>query len=286
MLGALIIDDKGETLPLGAPRLRELLLCPQPDFDVITYVVRHLGYVLLRRQARLVRAEMRPALVKPATLIGLYYHLLDLRPERILLSRLTADGASHELFDDMAEFAATIERSIDDEGLRRHRPAYALSQRPLQHLERPRHTRLAQLVAVWRELRGNLPRDLLPILREYGLGPRAALLRNPEGTNRLVYEHVGSGYSFLGDACLPLLLIGADIEMLPDRDFGGWVSDAYYRCLGDAQPRLETVSAVMQRTDGQQVWSYYDRVLLPWRASGGRRYVLGASEVRRRAIAA
>ena len=131
MLGALIIDDKGETWPLGAPRLREVLLSPQADFDVITYVVRNLGYVLLRRQARLVRAEMRPALVKPATLIGLYYHLLDLRPERILLSRLTADGASHELFDDMAEFAATIERSIDDEGLRRHRPAYALSQRPV-----------------------------------------------------------------------------------------------------------------------------------------------------------
>jgi hypothetical protein len=286
MLGALVIDDKGETSPLGAARLRELMQCTQPDFDVIAYAVRNLGFVLLRRQGRVVRAEMRPALVKPATLIGLYYNLLDLRPERILLSRLTAEGATHELFDDMAEFAATIERSIDDEGIQRHRPAYAISQRPLQQLGRPRHTRLAQIVTMWRAKRGRLPADLVQQLRHYGLSGRVALLRNPPGTGRLVYDHIGSGYSFLDHACLPLMMIGADIEMLPDRDFGDWVADAYYRCLNDEKARLETISAVMRRSDGQRLWSYYDRVLLPWQADDGTRYVLGLSEVRRSTLAA
>jgi hypothetical protein len=240
----------------------------------------------LRRQGRMVRVEMRPALVKPATLIGLYYNLLDVRPERILLSCVTTDGASHELFDDMAELAATIERSIDDEGMRRHRPPYALSQRPLQQLGRPRHARLGQIVALWGARRGDLPDDLVPQLRRHGLSARIALLRNPAATGRLVYDHLGSGYSFFGHACLPLMLVGADVEMLPDRDFGGWVAESYYRCLAEGAPRLETISAVLRRTDGQKLWSYYDRVLLPWRASDGTRYVLGLSEVRRRALAA
>jgi hypothetical protein len=286
MHSTVVIDDNGDMWPPSAPRLREVLMCPDPDFDVVTYAVRNLGFVLLRRQGRMVRAEMRPALVKPATLIGLYYVLVDLRPQQILLSRMMADGASHELFDDLSEFAATIERDIDDEGMQRHRPAFALSPRSLAQLARPRYARFSPIVGLWRNERGALPEDLVPQLVAYGLQGRASLLRNPGGTGRLVYEHVGSGYSFVSKACLPLLLVGQDIEMLPDRDYGESAARSYYECLREQEPRLETVSAVMQRTDGQRLWSYYDRVLLPWHDRAGTRYVLGLSEVRRRALAA
>lgn len=286
MRDALVIDDNGESWPLGAPRLRAVLMCPHPDVDVVAYAVRNLGFVLLRRQGGLVRAEMRPALVKPATLIGLYYMLLDFKPRQIVLSRLDAGGTAHELFDDISEFAATIERDIADEGLQRYRPDYALSQRSLTHLQRSRYTRFTPVVALWHATRGRLPAELLQLLRRCGMLGRASLARNPEGTGRLVYEHVGSGYSFVGNACTPLLLIGCDIEMLPDRSYGNWAVRSYYACLSDQAPRLETVSAVMGRDDGQRVWSYYDRVLLPWRDQDGTRFVLGVSEVRRRALAA
>jgi hypothetical protein len=286
MLGAMLIDDNGDSWPLGAPRLREMLMCPDPDFDVTAYAVHNLGYVLLRRQGRMVRAEMRPPLVKPATLIGLYYCLIDLNPNQILLSRLGTDASRHELFDDVSEFAATLERDIEDNGVQQHRPTYASSPRSLRHLERSRYARFAPIMHLWRAARGAMPSDLVPRLCRQGVQGRAALLRNPTGTGRLVYEHVGSGYTFVGNACLPLTLIGEDIEMLPDREYGGWVARSYYECLADEEPRLETVSAVMRRSDGQRLWSYYDRVLLPWRGRGGTRFVLGLSEVRRRMLAA
>jgi hypothetical protein len=248
--------------------------------------VRNLGYVLLRRQGQMVRAEMRPGLVKPATLIGVYYTLLDLKPQRILLSRLGTEAAAHEIFDDVSEFAATIERDIGDAGVQRHRPLYALSPRSLDRLERPRYARFAPILAQWRDGRGTMPRDLVASLKRDGLQARASLLRNPAGTGRLVYEHVGSGYAFVGAACLPLLLIGQDIEMIPDRDYGGFIARSYYECLCDGKPRLEAVSAVIRRSDGQRLWSYYDRVLLPLRTGGGTRFVLSLSEVRRRMLAA
>lgn len=286
MLGAMLIDDNGDCWPLGSPRLREILMCPDPDFDVADYAVRNLGYVLLRRQGRMVRAEMRPPLVKPVTLIGVYYSLIDLNPDQILLSRLNADESRHELFDDISEFAATLERDIEDDGVQRHRPTYALSSRSLRHLDRSRYARFAPIMQLWREVRGDMPSDLVPRLCRHGVQARAALVRNPNGTGRLVYEHVGSGYTFVGNACLPLTLIGEEIEMLPDREYGGWAARSYYECLADEAPRLETVSAVMRRSDGQRLWSYYDRVLLPWRGRGGTRFVLGLSEVRRRMLAA
>jgi hypothetical protein len=286
MLGAMVVDDNGEVWPVGAPRLRELAMCADPDVDVLAYAVRNLGYVLLRRQGRVVRAEMRTKLVKPATLIGLYYCLIDLNPQQILLSQLDDEGSRHEFFDDVSEFAATIERAIEDDGVRRHRPVYALSPRSLRQLERARYTRFAPVMRLWHAARGHIPGDLVHMLRRSGLQARAALLRNPAGTGRLVYEHVGSGYTFVDRACLPLMLIGQDIEMLPDRDYGGWAARSYYECLSDRQPRLETVSAVMRRSNGERLWSYYDRILLPWQAPDGERFVLGLSEVRRRMLAA
>jgi hypothetical protein len=285
MLGAMVIDDNGETWPVGAPGLREVLTsCPDADADadIVAYSVRKLGFVLLRPAGRMVRAEMHLPLVKPATLIALYYNLLDLKPEQIVLSRLGAEGTSHELFDDVSEFAATVERDIDDAGVQRHRPPYALVLRPLEHLDRARYARFAPVVALWGAARGRLPDDLIPFLRGYGLQGRAALLRCAPQSRLLVYEHVGSNHCFVAHACLPLLLIGRSAEMLPDRDYGFWATRSYYTCLAERKPRLETVSAVLERSDGQRLWTYHDRVILPWRAGDGARFILALSEDRRR----
>lgn len=284
MSGPIVIDDKGEVSPLGAAGLRRLVAGPTSERDAAAYAVCNLGYVLLHRRGRRVRAQMRPALVRPATLIGLYYVLLDLAPEQILLARLGAEGGTHEIFDDVAEFAATVERDID--GARRHHSTYALSMRSLRQLERPRYARFAPAAALWTAMRGALPIDLLAILRGFGLQGRVTLLRKPARTSRLVYEHVGTGYSFVGNACYTLTLIDKDVELLPDPDYGDRVAASYHASVAAGEPRLETVSAVILRSDGARMWSYYDRLILPWRTADGTSCALGLSEIRRRALAA
>jgi len=284
MPGAIVIDDKGEVSPLGPGRLHALVAGPASERDAAAYAVCNLGYVLLHWRGRRVRAQMRTALVRPATLIGLYYVLHDLAPEQILLARLGAEGGAHEIFDDVAEFAATIERDI--ESAHRHHSTYALSMRSLRQLERPRYARFAPAAALWTACRGALPIDLLVILRRFGLCGRATLLRKPAGSGRLLYEHVGTGYSFVGNACYTLTLIDKDVELLPDPDYGDRVAASYHASVSAGEPRLETVSAVILRSDGARIWSYYDRLILPWRTADGTSCVLGLSEIRRRALAA
>jgi hypothetical protein len=282
----MVIDDRGEVRPFGSAELRAYLPSATNDDEVAAYAVRHLGFVLVRHQGRRLRAAMRPALVKPATLIALYYCILDRRPEQIVLSRLEGEHGWHEVFDDLAEFAATVEHDVEDEGVRRHRPLYALSSRPIRHLDRPRYARFAPLLVIWSARRGRLPGDIPAEVRRVGLHVRASLLRNPISSGRLIFEHVGSGYSFFGDACLPLLLIGRDFETLPDRGLAEWAATSYHECLRDEKPRLEVVSAVVKQPRGGPYWSYYDRLMLPWRQSDGTRFVLSVSEVRRRVLAA
>lgn len=286
VLPAVVIDDRGEIWPLGAPQLRAHLPNAAGEEDVAAYVVRHLGFVLLRQQGRRLRAVMRPAMVKPATLISLFYCLIDRRPEQIVLSRLEGEHGWHEVFDDFAEFAATVERAVEDESLQRYRPLYALSSRPLGHVGRPRYARFAPLLSLWHARHGRLPGDLAKEVLRCGVQARSSLLRNPTGSGRLIFEHMGSGYSFFGDACLSLLLIGRDIEALPDRGLAEWAAPSYHECLADEKPRLQVVSAVVEQPRGDRYWSYYDRLLLPWRNRDGTGFILSVSEVRRRVLAA
>jgi hypothetical protein len=286
VLPAMVIDDRGEIWPLGASELRAHLPRAAGEEDVAAYVVRHRGFVLLRQQGRRLRAVMRPAMVKPATLISLYYCLIDRRPEQIVLSRLEGEHGWHEVFDDFAEFAATVERAIEDESLQRYRPLYASSSRPLDHLGRPRYSRFAPLIALWHARHGRLPGDLAKEVLRCGVHARSCLLRNPTGTGRLIFEHMGAGYSFFGNACLSLTLIGRDLETLPDRGLAEWAAPSYHECLADEKPRLQVVSAVIEQPRGDRYWSYYDRLLLPWRNRDGTGFVLSVAEVRRRTLAA
>jgi hypothetical protein len=285
VLPATVIDDQGEIWPLGAPELRAHLPHAADDEDVAAYLVRHRGFVLLRQQGRRLRAAMRPGMVKPATLISLYYCLIDRRPEQIVLSRLEGEHGWHEVFDDFAEFAATVEHAIEDEGLQRYRPLYSSSPRPLGHLGRPRYSRFAPLISLWHARHGRLPGDLAKEVLRSGVHARSCLLRNPTGSDRLIFEHMGAGYSFFGNACLSLLLIGRDIEMLPDRGLAEWAAPTYHECLANEKPRLQVVSAVVEQARGGRYWSYYDRLLLPWRDGDGTGFLLSLSEVRRRIAA-
>jgi hypothetical protein len=286
MLPAMVIDDRGEIWPVGAPELRAHLPCAEGEEDVAAYAVRHLGFVLLRQQGRRLRAAMRPPMIKPATLISLYYCIIDRRPEQIVLSRLEGEHGWHEVFDDFAEFAATVEHAVEDESLQRYRPLYASSSRPLGHLVRPRYSRFAPLLSLWHARHGRLPGDLAREVTRCRLQSRSSLLRNPIGSGRLIFEHMGSGYSFFGDACLSLLLIGRDFETLPDRGLAEWAATSYHECLADEKPRLQVVSAVVAQPRGERYWSYYDRLLLPWRDAGGTGFILSISDVRRRVLAA
>lgn len=286
VLPAMVIDDRGEIWPLGAPELRARLPRATGDEDVAAYLVRHFGFVLLRQQGRRLRVVMRPGMVKPATLISLYYCLIDRRPEQIVLPRLDGEHGWHEVFDDFAEFAATVEHAVEDESLQRFRPLYSLSSRPLGHVGRPRYSRFAPLLSLWHARHGRLPGDLAKEVLRCGVQARSSLLRNPSGSGRLIFEHMGSGYSFFGDACLSLLLIGRDIEMLPDRGLAEWAAPSYHECLANEKPRLQVISAVVEQPRGGRYWSYYDRLLIPWRNRDGTGFVLSISEVRRRVLAA
>src|SRR5512137_1902831 len=91
-----LIDDQGKVWFAGAPDLRRRLGYTDPDFDLPAYAVRNLGYVLVRERGNSVHVSLRPVLVRPPALAGLFSPLAAAAPERLLLSYLQRDW-KHEM---------------------------------------------------------------------------------------------------------------------------------------------------------------------------------------------
>jgi hypothetical protein len=273
-----LIDDRGSLWHAGAPELRRRLGYPNPDFDLAGYAVRNLGFVLVREKGVSVHVSLRPALVRPPALAALFYRLAEVSPDRLLLSYLQGRWL-HEIMRSSYEAMLRLEDLVYAAAYRQPRSAYLVQRHSLAPRRHSALERLGPLLAVWRLTGGRYPDRLTDLLGALDLLDRALVLRNPAGTDRLVFDHRGTAFSFY-QPCWNLLAIGRDLEDQPDRDYGVRTAETYRAALAEGEPRFEAVDAVIN-TPGRDVRrSRYDRLILPWRGSEGDRFTTGVSVLR------
>jgi len=127
--------------------------------------------------------------------------------------------------------------------------------------------------------RGCGPDRLAEVLVPLGFFDRAAIVRNPRGSDRLLFEHRGRAFTFY-QPCWNLLAMGRDVEDQPDRVYGAHTARCYREAFAEDAPRFEAVDALI-RTPGREVRrSRFDRLILPWRTKSGERVATGVSLIR------
>jgi len=273
-----LIDDQGKVWPAGALDLRRRLGYPDPDFDLPAYAMRNLGYVLVRERGNSVHVSLRPAMVRPPALAGLFYHLAEAAPERLLLSYLQREW-KHELLRSAHEATLRLEDLVDAASARHPRSTYLVQRHSLAPRRHSALERLSPLLAVWHLVSGRYPDRLVDLLGALGVLDRAVVHRNPAGTNRLIFDHRGTAFSHYRPSW-NLLAVGRDIEDQPDRAYAARTAETYRAVLQDEEPRFEAVDAVITTPGRDVLRSRYDRLILPWRGSDGDRFVTGISVLR------
>jgi hypothetical protein len=281
-MDAVVIDDCGEVWSAASPQLRRRIGSGS-DPELAPDAIGRLGFVLVQRERRIVRVALRPDLTRPITLVGLLYALYEFLPDRIVLSRLDRGTVADEIFSDIPEFSVAVEKLVQD--LRGDAAGWTPSVLPrsASDLARPRFARFLPMVEQWRARSGLLPEDWLARLRRFGFDRRAVLGRSPAGSEHLVFEYLGPGFTWL-DPCWGLTAIGREIRMLPDAAFGAWTAEAYGRVLGTREPSLATVNAAIGTQWGERIRIHFDRLTLPWWSLTGERFVLSLSTLRRRVL--
>jgi hypothetical protein len=273
-----LIDDQGKVWYAGAPDLRRRLGYPDPDFDLPAYAVRNLGYVKVRQRRGSAHVSLRPSLVRPPALAGLFYHLAEAMPDRLLLSYLLRDW-QHELIRSAHEAMLRLEDLVCAASVRHPPSTYLVQRHPLAPRRHSAMESLSPLLAVWHLTSGRYPDRLVDMLATLGLRERAVVHRNPAGTDRLIFDHRGTAFSHYPPSW-NLLAVGRDIEDQPDRAYAARTAATYRAVLQENEPRFEAVDAVITTPGDDMLRSRYDRLILPWCGSDGDRFVTGVSMLR------
>jgi len=280
MYAPVLIDSDGEIRSIGAPEMRRGAIADGCgcDSDWPDCAVREFGFVLVRERLTSVQIMLRPSLVTEPALAALFYHVAEAVPERVVLSFLL-DEWHHEVIRTAHEAMLRLEDIVFAAKTWRPRTRYQAQFHPSKLLRHATYQRWAPLLAVWGLTGGRPPGSLVDVFTSFSLLDRAIVLRNPRGSDRLLFEHRGSAFSFFRP-CWNLLAIGRDIEDQPDGEYAASVAEAYRTALGTREPRFEAVDAVV-RTPGRDVRrSRYDRLILPWQSANGERFVTGLSMLR------
>jgi len=273
-----LIDNEGEVTVACAPRMVQRLVGGEGEADWPDRAVRDLGYVLVRERAASLHVSLRPSLVTEAALAALFYHVAEAMPERVLLSYLLDDWR-HEVVRGAHQAMTRLEDLVSSAALWQPSARYQEQTQALTFRKHAALERWVPLLAVWRLAGGRTPGRLTDLFATLGLIDRTVVLRVPNGSDRLIFEHRGTGLSFYRP-CWSLMLFGRDLEDQPDRDYAVMTARAYRAALGARQPRFDAVDAVIN-SPGRDVRRYrYDRLILPWDAADGARFVSGISVLR------
>jgi len=270
-----VIDDRGETWGDEPRALATRLGYREPDFDVVGYAVRNLGFIHIANREGGTRVALRASRYSLLTLTSALFKLADLRPRRILLAVFWGEDWSYEMFSGIGAFTERAEDLAGGEPVVR-RPAWLAAERDIASLAAPNYERLQPLVRIWREQRGALPEALPQTLQSLDLLHRSVLVRQRRRSSRMTVEHFGAGIKML-KPCEGMLAVGRDLNELPDGAYGDWVADSYSRALAGRRIRLDGVRATLKSSQATTLRVRYDRLLMPWRAAGGDELVLSVS---------
>ena len=94
-----------------------------------------------------------------------------------------------------------------------------------------------------------------------------------------VFRFIGDGFKWLQNE-YQFNGIGERIENLPDKEYGGWLSEFYKSVATSGQPRYDIVTAAIQ-ADAEKRKPYltrYERLLLPWRTPSEEVFVTLSSQ--------
>jgi hypothetical protein len=271
-MSTLLITDLGELRDENCPQLRRALEARQPDFDLVAYVVRNLGFIACRRIARGMRIQMRPHVVSQVALTKLFQLLVEDRPERVGISFVDRP-AMEQIVGDWSRALSVLDVSA---GEAQDNLGELFLRRSRQLAELKPRDPLARLFGRWRARSGAVDLDDLPTVVGRSLRKRHVVLEPPSGSGPLRLRSFGGGFPTYGTAWHQRGN-AMSVEHHPDYRYGKWVNKLYRDALDQREPMLDDIDALIARPQLGRERFRYRRLMLPIRGRDGTLRLLGAS---------
>lgn len=275
-----LIDSQGRVWDPFDDQLLVTLGDPDPDYDLVSYAVRNLGFVdVLVDTAAGTTVRIRELAVTAPALFAASELISRVTVGPVVLVSGTREWTERR-FETATAAIEWLHERTNAEILTTNFSDIAvvpqdlgrLSNRRLNALEQ-NDDRLALLFKKWRISSGKFSYDTTQFMVNFGLLDRAALAQPADG-GQIVWNHLGQKLNMYerDDKTWHLSLVGRPVDQQNDANYGTFVQLAFKQALEKAAPRLDHVDAVIRNRRGAHR-SRYDRLILPWETEDGTRVI-------------
>lgn len=255
---------------------------PSPDYDAVGFAVRNLGFVKFQVLDRLVtEIELCPRNVDLRALLAIEQLLCEAGTNLFRVryfvdewhSEISA-SAEHTLTR-LRELCAPVFEPVLTERFR------VEPQDPLVlfDTERGRSTSLGRMAMKWRVAFGNFDSGIMSLASTNGLMPLMTIVGREREHSDPILRFMGEAHRWGGDG-YRVNGLGQPVAAMPDKEYGGWLSQFYESVSANHQPRFDRVTAQMEyhaEAGRPRRIISYDRLLLPWRTPSGEVLVTSCS---------
>jgi hypothetical protein len=251
------------------PRKRHRVDRWNADDDPLGYAVSDLGFIHLRLVDDAVVVTFNPYRVSRKAIISAFYIIADEHPRRIALS-YGDKNSDPEIVGTVGEAFRRIEQVIETTS-----PVVPIFAQRRGSLDRPPKL-ITDAITVplraWSDAAGRWMPERQASFCAVAPLKDTVVTRSSHGANRLVHEHWGAGFDFLGPQW-SRIAVGKDVTDQPFPDLAKRFALQLRRTLAEGEPRLDEIDLMLSSGGRTIRHRRYTNLLLPWRELGGDCYV-------------
>jgi len=247
---------------------------PEPDYEGAAFAVKNLGFIRFQiLDNSIIEIDLHPRNVEIPALLALQQQLLTSQIKLFRLKYFDVSWKSEIICSAELAVARLSELCA---------PRFALSAKERFHVEPQDFSNLFQIeegplrliAQKWRMSFGHFDPSVIPFAIKHQLFSLMVIAGIKAPGGEPVFRFIGDGFKWL-ETEYQFYGIGERIKNLPDKEYGGWLSDFYKSVATSGQPRYDIVTATIQTGPGKRkpYVTRYERLLLPWKTRSDEIFV-------------
>lgn len=271
---SMLVTSDGQWMLEDSAEFLAALGDPNPDYDAALFAVKNLGFIKFQvLDGSIVEIELHPRTVELPALLAVQQQLLSSQVRLFRIKYFDTAWhseimtASEPAISRLSELCApAFEPSVTDR--------FLIEPRDYSALFTDTTSPLRFMAQKWRMSLGYFDPSLIPFAIKHDLFSLMAIAGIKTRDGDPVFRFIGDGFKWMGKD-YQFHGIGERIENLPDKEYGGWLSEFYKSVATSGQPRYDIVTAAIQNDPGKRkpYLTRYERLLLPWRTRSDEIFV-------------
>jgi len=269
---SMLVTSDGQWMLEDSTEFLAALGDSKPDYDAPLFAVKNLGFIKFQvLDGSIVEIELHPRNVQLPALLAVQQQLLSSQVKLFRIKYFDTTWhseimtASEPAIMRLSELCApAFEPSVTDR--------FLVERRDYSALFTDTTSPLWFMAQKWRMSLGYFDPTVIPFAIKHQLFSLMAIAGIKARDGDPVFRFIGDGFKWMKSE-YQFTGVGERIENLPDKEYGGWVSEFYKSVATSGQPRYDIVSASIQTDQEKPYLTRYERLLLPWRTRSDEIFV-------------